>query len=343
MAVSQEHFAYPPSLLTAIATRMTSVRMSRYLIEASKDPEWAIKLYLWNARLAKSYLYPLHVAEVVTRNSVDAALRASYGDDWLTCGTVQFTPQSTKSRDTALDRLARDRNQDGRPPPQRDDKVAALSFDFWSNLFRTDYDYLWSKPGLLKAVFPKLPGTHGRNDVQQLVKEINKLRNRIAHHEPVYQYSNYEQRFERIITLIEWQCPEVADWVRRHSTVIAEGRARPSRLANLPGPLLSSVTLKPPPIFATNCMIQDAVRTLAADRIGMGLIEIDNATGCPHRLITLRDLLNHGVIEAEGGYLNLGERTLEELLSDLPFRKVISLDRSMTTGDARATFFSSKD
>ncbi|MBP0644724.1 hypothetical protein J8J17_23295, partial [Mycobacterium tuberculosis] len=65
-----------------------------------------------------------------------------------------------------------------------------------------------------------------KRQIQEMVRDINFVRNRIAHHEPIFR-RDANADFARIRSLIALRCPITADWMRRHSTVAAAVRTRP--------------------------------------------------------------------------------------------------------------------
>ena len=82
MAESQLPFPYTPADIAAVKAALSAARFATYLTRAGNDEAYALALYLYNARLAKAFLYPLHVAEVTLRNAIDESLVAMYGPDW---------------------------------------------------------------------------------------------------------------------------------------------------------------------------------------------------------------------------------------------------------------------
>jgi hypothetical protein len=70
--------------------------------------------------------------------------------------------------------------------------IAQLTMAFWKRLFSSEYEYeLWDRS--LKYIFPdkKLK----RSDIATQFEEIYQARNRIAHHEPIY-----DKRLERVMS-----------------------------------------------------------------------------------------------------------------------------------------------
>jgi hypothetical protein len=95
--------------------------------------------------------------------------------------------------------------------------VAELPFGFWVSLLGSGSDYetrLW-RPALCRA----FPGYQGRRQpLHRELDEARRLRNRIAHHEPVYgrDLAADHARLLRILAIVS---TEYADWVRQHDRV----------------------------------------------------------------------------------------------------------------------------
>lgn len=219
MAESQVPFPYQPAEIAALRLSLSEPRFATYLKKAGNHEEYAIALYLYNSRLAKSFLFPLGMAEVTLRNAVDPILVSRYGANWHLDQTFRnhvLSEESLRSLDKARQRA-------GLQAP-RDQVVATLTFDFWSNLFRHEYGAMWRTT--VNIAFPNLAHGRGRKEVQDLVKAINDFRNRVAHHEPILDY-NVTEVYSKIVQLIELKCAQTAAWMKHHSTVSAVTRTRP--------------------------------------------------------------------------------------------------------------------
>lgn len=219
MAESQFPFPYTQADIDALKASMSTARFATYLDKAGQSEEFALALYLYNARLAKAFLYPLHVVEVTIRNAIDESLVALYGADW---------PREPAFVDGVL-------NDDGRRPlikafdragaaAPKDQIVATLTFDFWSNFFKPYYADFWRTR--LRIVLPLLPRGETRHSVQQAVRDINYFRNRIAHHEPILDL-NAGDVMAKIKDVVGFRCLRTLEWMRHHSTVSAVLRTRP--------------------------------------------------------------------------------------------------------------------
>jgi hypothetical protein len=96
-----------------------------------------------------------------------------------------------------------------------DNVIAELSFGFWPSILSPRYDTsLWT-PALRKA-FPNRPKSQERREMQGAINAIRRLRNRIAHHEPIV-HRKLRDDHQLIINLISWCCPETSKWVLANS------------------------------------------------------------------------------------------------------------------------------
>lgn len=313
---------------------MSPCRLAPYRAAAANDAAHAIRIYLWNSRLSKAFLFPLNIAEIVTRNAVHRALGYRFGGPgWVVSPPPGLlTPESEASRQRSLLRLSRIL-----ATPTPDDLVAALTFDFWSNLFRQEYDQLWSEPGLLRAAFPLLPPNEERRYVQSRVAEINHLRNRIAHHEPIHQLQ-LRNHFTQILETIGLQDQAIRDWVRKSSTVMITLRTPPAPRDSLPGLPLSSTNLRQPRHIDVAMPIMEAMAALSAARphlaiVQRGVGEVD--------IITAQRIVDYLAIHAtaDGGMLDLTTHTVGDAVAGTTEIRHAVIDRTATTGDVLLAFF----
>jgi hypothetical protein len=63
--------------------------------------------------------------------------------------------------------------------------VAELSFGFWTGLLANRYHARLWEPALRRS-FPLLPPGVTRRSLHRRVESVRRLRNRVAHHEPVF-------------------------------------------------------------------------------------------------------------------------------------------------------------
>lgn len=216
MAESQAQYDYTTAG-TKIREDLSEARFAPYLKKAGWHEGYAFNLYLYNARLSKAFLYPLHILEVVLRNGINRIFCSNHGANWphdLDFRKI-LSPESLSSLDNGIARAVSGKTED---------VVATLTFDFWSNLFRDEYDRsLWQT-----EMDVLLPNKHiTRANFQTIVKKLNRFRNRIAHYEPIHTMDIMGYHKE-ILEVIGWLSKESSDWVKYHSTVTSVVRTKPS-------------------------------------------------------------------------------------------------------------------
>ena|ERR1700722_11581928 len=133
MAESQDLYSYDATNLDALRAAVSDPRFETYMHQAGFDAQYAFALYLFNARMAKAFLFPLHMAEIVLRNAIDEVLCAMFGPWWHLDPTFRkvLMPGGVAPLQRAIDRVSADKG----PNQPRGQIVATLTFDFWSNLF----------------------------------------------------------------------------------------------------------------------------------------------------------------------------------------------------------------
>ena len=123
--------------------------------------------------------------------------------------------------------------------PSLPDIIAASDFNLWREMCKPVYaGVFWDKR--LHIAFPQITV---RRTERELLKNIHtrvdlllKLRNRIAHHEPIIG-SNWEplgsklaERRSEAIELLEWMSPDLARWVAARDTFQSVMANRPTQL-----------------------------------------------------------------------------------------------------------------
>lgn len=304
MAESQVPFPYLPAQLQAIRASISEPRFATYLSKGGNHEQYAMALYLYNARVAKSFLYPLNVAEVTLRNAVDGILIAKFGANWHQ--DVDFRDQTLTVDGLATLNKAIQRSG---PNATHDQIVATLTFDFWSNLFRPEYGALWRTS--VNIAFPQLKHGETRQEIQNLVRPINTFRNRVAHHEPILDL-NVTDIYAKIVRLIELRCVETAAWMKHHSTISGVVRSRPHRDGTAANTLASKldsafVPVKPETALSELLEILDARH--------QAIVCLDEG-GRPVLAFTAVDAVRFisQCAKDVGGLIALGDHTVSDIL-----------------------------
>jgi hypothetical protein len=192
-------------------------RLEKYRPPNGSDLEMVVN-YFWNVMLSEA-LYPgLAALEVTLRNSIHNALTAREGTDmWF---RYLLLPRQLREFANTAATLDDRHRRDKLPPPTTDQLIAELTFGFWTTLLSQPYHQsLWAPnhADLVHAVFPQLrPTPNVRPFLQHHYNPLSVLRNRVMHHEPVFQRLQWEKRVipindlhRDILTAIGWISPSV--------------------------------------------------------------------------------------------------------------------------------------
>ena len=157
------------------------------------------------------------------RNALDHRLtlrqqRRSSRQEWFDDPAVPLTPKAR----TDVQEARRRASFAGAATP-RGKIVAELSFGFWRFLIARQYrTSLW--PDLARA-FPSAP-SRALTLVEDPLKRLHKLRNRIAHHERIWD-QNLVARRNDLHNLLTYLDPAAAAWVAASSRIDDVLRQRP--------------------------------------------------------------------------------------------------------------------
>lgn len=194
-------------------------RFEVYLAAADGDRRAALGLYDWNARVAASLQHDLGHLEVGLRNAYDRALTEPIsltpGTHWTVDPWRSFPRRMKGTTDVNEKRraaLQRARHQAGGYRAHPGKAIAELSFGFWRHLTeRTQHDPLWV-PHLHTAF---APGT-SRSQVDRPMERLLKLRNRVAHYEPLLD-ADLPARFQDLLTVAGLFSAPLRDYIADHS------------------------------------------------------------------------------------------------------------------------------
>lgn len=143
------------------------------------------------------------------RNALHYAItRYTKREDWFDHGSID--PRAQKIVRDAKDNIKRNNGTIDTPHI-----VAELSFGFWVSLLNKQYHQTLWIPALGKA----FPHAHRkRTDIHDELNHVRLLRNRIAHHEPVFN-RHLAMDYKKIIEITGWINPVKAEWIDHHNNV----------------------------------------------------------------------------------------------------------------------------
>jgi hypothetical protein len=197
---------------------LSHARLSNYRrFFGATDDVQALALYQWNEELSACLFRTLQWVEVVLRNQFHKAFSLRYGvvggqgsKDWYE--HVALAPIARNKIKDITHSKQGTQQLPRNPAPSPDDVVSGLSFGFWPHLLDLKKDALHQNIDWGPILLDVLPG-HRQRQATHWAKQkhqdslfarldlCNGLRNRIAHHEPI------------------WKLGEL----------LAEGRARPGK------------------------------------------------------------------------------------------------------------------
>ena len=191
---------------------LNSDRLATYVRACHGNQDEALRLYAWNIEVAAAFWGSFNVLEVALRNVIHSELSILAGqEDWWNAqiGLHQF------EQHRVTDAIAAARRAKGAVVAPGH-VVAELSFGFWTGLLANRYHQRLWVPAL-HAAFPRLVGP--RRELHRKQESLRKLRNRIAHHEPIFA-RNLTADHNRLLDILDAISPVAVDWVKQNSRVL---------------------------------------------------------------------------------------------------------------------------
>lgn len=182
-------------------------RMAAFVDPGDACPLDPAGRYIWASHLSASIAPALHTFEVALRNAMHSSLSQHYGQaDWF-AGAVIFEPDEDKLVKSAL-RAAKKKAKKKGVTHTPDDVIAELMLGFWCALLNSPYATSVFQPCLARA-FQNLPAPlKVRTDLHAKIIEFKRVRNRVFHHEPIWNYPGIDQIEAELWTLAEALYPE---------------------------------------------------------------------------------------------------------------------------------------
>lgn len=204
---------------------LTPQRLARYVrVGGSDQAGW--DLYVWNSQLCSAYLEALSWVEVGLRNAtaeqMDQLRRSSDpAGEWLDPTSEWFTPWFQPGSVSNL-KQARSQARRGKQQPVAGRVIAELTFGFWVRLYSRHYEAsLWT-PALRHA----FPGGMARSTVHDRLRALQQLRNRVAHHEPIFE-QDHAKNLDRLVETLSWLDASYATAVEAELRIGALATQRP--------------------------------------------------------------------------------------------------------------------
>ena len=199
-----------------IRERITAERLGSYLMVTEHDLERAFHLYEWNINASAGILATSAMVKVIVRNALDEKLHAWARRRDPVASWFDIAPMDAKGYQDIAKARARATN-DRRQVEIHGKVIAELTLGFWRYLVAPRYHTSLWIPSLHKA-FPD--GAQDlrqrRDDVERRLRDLLFVRNRVAHHEPIYR-RHLGVDLARMIELVGWISADAAAWVAAKS------------------------------------------------------------------------------------------------------------------------------
>lgn len=213
----QDHFE-------TLAIRLSPERLGPYKKVGAIGTQRAITLYKWNVDISAEFYKCLSFVEVVLRNALSSEFSRFHAElgragSWLTDTEIVWSHQQRESVQGASDLLRRQGKE-----VSTSGLVPLLNFGFWRYLMTKRYLATYWSPVLCR-VFPGVNEDESRPLIDRLGR-LHHLRNRIAHHEPIFG-RRLDLDHRDCLLVLGAICPVTARWVESQSRVPEVLAARP--------------------------------------------------------------------------------------------------------------------
>ena len=203
----QELFFNDKQLSAKLRNSLTEPRLTRYIKACGDDSLAVLPMYYWNCQLSQSLYILTHTWEVGVRNRLNSFLCWKYGKQWPFDEARAVRQLSNTDKHRLREAIDRQRQRRKTSVVSTDAVVADLSAGFWVSLLGKSYDVPFSWRYNLARVLPH-DATIDRAEASKICDDLLDLRNRIAHHEPIFHLplENVKADADRLLAAM---CPAI--------------------------------------------------------------------------------------------------------------------------------------
>lgn len=191
-------------------TLISAQRLSRYKASCASNTRRTTRLYRANIRISQAFLATLSIFEVVLRNKIDLHYKNQFpaSPEWLLLSILPGGFLTQQGCQRTLDKINKAYTSLG-ASYTHDKLLAELSFGTWKFMFAGKQ--FQAGGNTLLNIFPNLPPHHNQGHVYSKLNQINSIRNRVAHHEPIcFGTGNTigttyaRSHFQNIVDILNW-------------------------------------------------------------------------------------------------------------------------------------------
>lgn len=146
-----------------------------------------MRLYRANIRISQAFLATLSIFEIVLRNKIDQHYKQKFpvGNDtheWLLSSILPGGFLTQPGCQRTWSKISEAYKSLG-ATYSHDKLLAELTFGTWKFMFAGKQ--FQAGGSTLLNIFPNLPKRHNQGNIYSKLNQINSIRNRVAHHEPI--------------------------------------------------------------------------------------------------------------------------------------------------------------
>ena len=203
---------------------ISAERLSTYRNWTQQNEAEALALYALNVAISEAFYTSLHMLEITLRNCVHAQMTSLHGNSWFDDPSI-ISDRFQQQKVTAAHDKFGGNATDGQV-------IAELTFGFWTALFGRYNSQLWGQQ--LRPIFS---APVKRRQIARRLNDARRLRNRIAHHEPIIQQDS-PAIHQEIMELIGWMSVDALAWCNQRCRFNAVHPGMPMIVGNLTNPQL---------------------------------------------------------------------------------------------------------
>lgn len=203
---------------------ISNPRFETYLNATDGSTVEALQLYKWNLEISSAFIIPLQICEVSVRNAISDAIAFVHGENWPFEEGFHIALNDPRRSYSPRKNIRQLKNYDSTGKV-----IADLKFAFWQHMFTGRHDNnIWNCH--LRTVFPNTCSGKSVQTLRQTgyntLDNIRKLRNRIAHHEPIFT-RDIQKEYDCVRDVISWRSQVAAEWVDKIETVTLKSIEKP--------------------------------------------------------------------------------------------------------------------
>ena len=214
----------------SLRSALSAERLGAYALPTDADEVDSVARYLWNLALCSALQPGLHTLEVTVRNHLFRISRRIVDETKLSFDKVpcwlDARPSLLADRERQTVEQAKATIEIWGSPMTEGRLVSVLGFGFWVSLCKRPYEQgrtggpsLW--PEMARRGFPHLPkAKRTRSQVFHALDRLRDLRNRVSHHEAVWD-RNLNRSHQEIIETVAWINRDLAATLKAHSPLSA--------------------------------------------------------------------------------------------------------------------------